>query len=164
MAPILESTLKGANIAGDGHYTWASKWLDEVHFHSPHRVSRTLSVEDFDEGDFASRLTKQKEKDNSELARARATVESPYGLAKVHFPALGEPWLESLLQQRYMVFIYFGIRNYQIDLEEEISDEALAAEVEQESSAEISEVDDLDDKAEGDELSYSSDHDMDEDL
>lgn len=90
MADQLEEKLSGANIVGDGHYTWARKWLTQVHFYAPTR-SRAASNNgtDLQESEGLSQLTQAQKTENAALTKVRNVVESPFGVTKTQFKSLG---------------------------------------------------------------------------
>jgi hypothetical protein len=97
--PDLERVFKGANIVGDGHWTWARDHFTEAHVFAP--------VPDKEE------ITKQAKKNNGQLRSVRGSVENIFGWIKENFPQLNTAWQEGDDQQAHMVWLLAAIYTWQ---------------------------------------------------
>ncbi len=110
---VIADNFEGANIVGDGHFTWAQEHFEGVHVFAP--VSLSKGEPEVDEGEGVGRLTKQQNENNKNLRTIRAAVESIFGWAKLNFEQLAKAWQEGDRQQKYMVWIACGVYNFQKD-------------------------------------------------
>ena len=112
---IWREKFPGANIAADGHYTWAMRHILNPRFYAPLRTSRDGATrEELEEMEEFTQLTREQKADNNALRRVRNRVESPFGWVKSNFKQLQTAWMESKEQQRYMVFLLCGTHNFQL--------------------------------------------------
>lgn len=110
---IIVENFEEANIVGDGHFTWAQKNIDAVHFFAPLPEGPGNAEEG--EGAGVRHLTKKQIANNKELRNIRANVECIFGWIKLNFRQVAQAWQEGDRQQKYMIWILVGIYNYQKD-------------------------------------------------
>jgi hypothetical protein len=103
---VLEESYDGANIVGDGKFTWARDHLHRCHFYCPVRKPRSRRGE-------IQVLTKLQKRDNKALRNIRSDVETPFGWMEENITLLRVPWRESKDSQDDLVHFATAVWNLQ---------------------------------------------------
>lgn len=108
-----EEKLKGGVIVADTHYAYGRDNIRDPKFYVP--VPKPPKRKKDDTMVNLSVLTKEQQAKNKAIRQARARVESPFGEVKQKWAALSSPWGESESQLDSLVFLAFGIHNFELE-------------------------------------------------
>jgi len=103
----VESSLDGAGVVGDTHFSWGKDNLTNVRFFVPFKKPKKQG----DDGQDLQRLTKKQEVHNGKIRRIRARVEKTFTIFHTKFESLNQLWHEDKDQLDALVWTIAGIHN-----------------------------------------------------
>ena len=101
-------------FVADCHYEWGKENLKGIKFHVPFPRPRGKKKAGEKDGANLRVLTKEQQKYNADVKKARARVESPFGLIKTKWGCLKEYFAEGPEQLDALVWIACGVHNFQL--------------------------------------------------